>query len=229
MRTRSTSIAALVLAAAAASAAPAVAAPVGDQDVRFVKAAHQGNLAEIAAGQDAQKHATTACVKTVGAALVRDHGKLDSDLAALAAKLGIALPASPTAEQKRELAAVQAKAGSPAYDTAWLKAQDAAHTKTLALIDHELRAGGNAEVKAAARAARPVVAKHLDMVRSGTCHAAADAGMVKAGSGGQFAAGGSSGDSSPSAAAFGLAGGALLAGLGAVRLVRGRRGPAPGR
>lgn len=225
MHSRSTSIAAFVLAACAASAAPAVAAEVGDQDVRFVKAAHQGNLAEIAAGQDAQKHATTACVKSAGAVLVRDHRKLDADLTALAAKLGVALPASPSAEQKRTLAAVRAKAGSPAYDTAWLKAQDAAHTKTLALIDHELRAGRNAEVKAAARAARPVVAKHLDMVRGGTCHTARDAGMVKAGDGGHFAAGASS----PTSAAMGLAGGALLVGVGATCLLRGRRGTAPGR
>ncbi|CAL9607458.1 hypothetical protein SUDANB6_05579 [Streptomyces sp. enrichment culture] len=226
VRTRSTSTAAPVLAATAASAAPAAAgaAPVGDQDVRFVKAAHQGDLAEIAAGRDARKHATTACVKRAGAVLVRDHGKLDPDLAALAAKLGIALPASPAAEQKQKLAAAQARAGSPAYDTAWLEVREAARTETLALIDHELRAGGNAGAKAAARAARPVVAKHLDMVRGGTCHTATDAGTVKAGSGGQFAAGGPA----PSAAAFGLAGGALLVGPVAGRLVRGRRSAAPG-
>ncbi|MBT2529816.1 DUF4142 domain-containing protein [Streptomyces sp. ISL-99] len=187
----------------------------------FVKSAHQGNLAEIAAGQDAQKHATSACVKQVGAVLVRDHGKLDADIRMLADKLDIVLPGTPTHEQKQELAAVQAKAGTSAYDAAWLKTQAAAHTKTLAMIDHELNAGQNNEVKAAARGARPVVAMHLDMVRGGTCHAGKDAGMVKAGNGGQMAA--TTDGSFATAGAVSVAGGGLLAALGGAWLLRGRR------
>ncbi|MEU5362675.1 DUF4142 domain-containing protein [Streptomyces sp. NPDC005925] len=217
---RMTSIAALVVAVSVTSVAPSVAAPVSDQDAMFVKAVHQGNLAEIAAGQDAQENATTSCVRRVGAVLVRDHGKLDADVKTLARKLDLTLPAGPTREQEQELAAVRAKAGSPAYDAAWLKTQDAAHTKTLAMIDHELRTGRNAEVKAAARAARPVVAMHLDMVRGGTCHDVREPATVKAGSGGQFAA---ASDASLTAGAVGLAGGGILAGLGAAWLIRGRR------
>ncbi|WP_240508892.1 DUF4142 domain-containing protein [Streptomyces agglomeratus] len=76
-------------------------------------------------------------MKHVGAVLVRDHTKLDADVKTLAGRLNVTLPASPSAEQKKELAAVQAKDGSSAYDAAWLTTQDAAHRKTLALIDHE--------------------------------------------------------------------------------------------
>ncbi|MEU2116096.1 DUF4142 domain-containing protein [Streptomyces sp. NPDC016459] len=219
--TRLTSVAALVIAVSAAAGPYAVAAPVSDQDTTFTKAAHQGNLAEIAAGQDAQANATSACVKEVGRVLVRDHGKLDADVKALAAKLGVTLPGAPTAEQKAELAAVRAKAGTPAYDAAWLKGQEAAHTKTLALIDTELHTGKNAEVMAAARAARPVVAMHLDMVRGGTCHAGKDAHMVKAGSGGHLAA--QDTDALTTAGIASLVGGGLLAGVGAVWLIRSRR------
>ncbi|MEU6184053.1 DUF4142 domain-containing protein [Streptomyces coeruleorubidus] len=200
----------------------AFAAEVSAQDELFMTQAHQGNLAEIAAGQDAQKNATTSCVKNVGAVLVRDHSKLDADLKMLADKLNVTLPGSPSAEQKKELAAVQAKAGSPAYDAAWLTTQDAAHRKTLALIDQELKGGKNAEVKVAARSARPVVAMHLDMVRGGVCHAGKDAGMVRAGSGGHLAAA-----DSPLATvgAAGMASGGLLAAVGAVWFWRARRRP----
>ncbi|MET7442136.1 DUF4142 domain-containing protein, partial [Streptomyces sp. NPDC005568] len=210
----------LVVAAAVCgiAAAPASAGAGSPQDDTFARAAHQGNLAEIAAGRDAQKHATTACVKTVGATLVRDHGKLDSDLRMLAHKLDITLPGMPTAEQRQELAAVQAKAGTQAYDTAWLKTQDAAHTATLAMIDSELKSGQNAEVQAAARAARPVVAMHLEMVRGGTCHAGKDAGMVKAGNGGQFA---QAADDSRNSKTAVVLGDGLVAGAGAVWLMRG--------
>ncbi|WUD70524.1 DUF4142 domain-containing protein [Streptomyces sp. NBC_00510] len=198
----------------------AFAAGLTDQDTTFMAQAHQGNLAEIAAGNDAQLHATTECVKQVGDLLVRDHSKLDADVKMLAGKLKVTLPPSPSAEQNKELAAVQAKAGSPAYNAGWLSTQDAAHRKTLALIDQEIKAGSNAEVVAAARSARPVVAMHLDMVRGGTCHAGSDTGMIHAGSGGQLAA---ARDSADTAGVVGMAGGALLTAGGVAWLLRIRR------
>ncbi|MET9434901.1 DUF4142 domain-containing protein [Streptomyces sp. NPDC006551] len=179
---------ALIAAAGAMCASQAYAAPGGDQDTAFTKAAHQANLAEIAAGRDGQKNATTACVKTVADTVVRDHSRLDAGLTALAKKHGIALPSSPAPEDKQKLMAVRAKAGTAAYDKAWLADQDAAHTKSLARIDEEIAKGDHAEIVAAARAARPIVATHLDMVRGGTCHAAKDPKTVRAGSGGHLAA-----------------------------------------
>ncbi|MET9323381.1 DUF4142 domain-containing protein [Streptomyces sp. NPDC003038] len=173
---------------AAATVLSAPSASATEQDTAFVKSAHQGNLAEIAAGQDAQKHATTACVKNVGGVLVRDHTKLDAGLKLLAGKLDITLPSSPTAEQQKKLAAVQMKAGTAAYDATWLADQDAAHTKTLAMIDQQISAGGNSELVAAVRAARPVVAMHHEMVRGGTCRHGKDAATISAGSGGHLAA-----------------------------------------
>ncbi|GAA2417257.1 hypothetical protein GCM10010420_54400 [Streptomyces glaucosporus] len=225
MRTRhwaSTTVAALVL--AGASAAPAVAVEqVGEQDSTFLKAAHQGNLTEIAAGRDAQENAATACVRNVGATLVRDHTRLDARTKALADKFGVALPAAPAPEQRRQLEDVRARAGTAEYDRAWLRVQAASHQKTLDLIDQELRAGRNPEVRAAARAARPVVAMHLEMVRGGTCREHAGAASVPAGSGGRAAG---TPDASRSAGAAALGGGLLLAAAGAAWTVRSRRAAA---
>ncbi|MET9468006.1 DUF4142 domain-containing protein [Streptomyces sp. NPDC006544] len=164
-------IAALVAAASGVCGPAAMAAgPSGYQDSTYVRSAHQGNLAEIAAGSDARTNATTSCVKDVGAKLVTDHQKLDTDLKALAAQSEMTLPTTPTAEQQQKLKAVQDKAGSAGYDQAWLADQEAAHTKTLALIDTQIRAGTDPAVTQSAEKARPVVAMHLDMVRGGTCH-----------------------------------------------------------
>ncbi|MGI5482716.1 DUF4142 domain-containing protein [Streptomyces lavendofoliae] len=177
------------------AAGPALASAPADgattslpTDAAFLRASHQGNLTEIAAGKDAQKNATTSCVKHVGKVLVRDHTKLDADTRALADKQGVDLPAAPTKEQQDMLADVMSKAGTKAYDTAWLHSQAAAHQQTLARIDHQITHGKNAEVTAAAKAARPVVAMHLDMVRGGECHAAAAPKAIHAGNGGQVAA-----------------------------------------
>ncbi|AOT58954.1 MULTISPECIES: DUF4142 domain-containing protein [Streptomyces] len=171
------------------AAAPALAADQPPVDYAFLRAAHQGHLTEMAAGEHARKNATAACVKNVGAALVRDHTKLDAAARALADKLGVDLPAAPTPEQQKLIAAVLAAAGADSYDANWLKAMAAAHTKTLGMIDHQLANGKDAEVKAAAKAARPVVAHHLSMVSGGTCHepAAAVPKTVHAGNGGQVA------------------------------------------
>lgn len=141
-----------------------------NRDTASVQAAHQGNLGEIAAGQDAQKHATTSCVKSVGATLVTDHQKLDMDLQTLATKYEITLPDVPVPEQQQKLKTLREKAGTAGYDTAWLANQEATHTKALAMIDTQIRTGGETAVTNTAKKARPVIARHLALVRGGTCH-----------------------------------------------------------
>lgn len=225
MRRRLVSAAVAAVVMSGISAPHAFAAGVNDQDEMFMRKARYGHLAEIAAGQDTRKNATTSCVRHVGAVLVRDHSKLNADVKALADKLNVTLPGSLPKELEQKLAELRAKVGGSAYDAAWLEAQHVAHRATLALIDQELSAGQNPEVKAAARAARPVVAMHLDMVRGGTCHEGKDVGMVRAGTGGQLTA------ADGALATVGLvsmAGGGLLAALGASLLWRGRR-PLAGR
>ncbi|MGW0390424.1 DUF4142 domain-containing protein [Streptomyces sp. NPDC003042] len=170
--TRWTTAAVVVAAAVGLGASSVVAAPSpGSADASFVQMAHQGNLAEIEAGKDAQKNGQDTCVKDAGALLVRDHTKLDADLSGLAAKGKVELPDAPTPEQQATLNKVTALAGSSGYDKAWLAAQEEAHTKTLAMIDKQISQGKDAETTDAAKKARPVVAMHLDMVRGGTCHA----------------------------------------------------------
>ena len=169
-----TATVAATLLLATAPATPALAegtAPDQSRDAAFLRAAHQGNLAEIAAGRDAQRHAASACVKKVGRTLVRDHRRLDRQGGRVARQLGVSLPSTPSPEQRQALARVRAQAGGPAYDRAWAQAQARAHRHTLRLIDRELASGDDPRVKAVAKAARPVVARHLDMVRDGVCRA----------------------------------------------------------
>ncbi|MCS0638616.1 DUF4142 domain-containing protein [Streptomyces sp. LP05-1] len=154
-------------------------------DNAYLRAGHQGNLTEIGAGRDAEKHANSACVKQAGAVLVRDHTKLDADTKALANKLGVDLPTAPTPEQQKTLAGVMTKAGTDGYDKTWLAEMATAHEKTLARIDTQIAKGKKAEITAAAKAARPVVAAHLAMVRGGGCHQAAAPHTIDAGKGGK--------------------------------------------
>lgn len=190
MRLAAAVVTALLLTGAVAGTAHADG-HVAVSDDEFLKAIHQANLVEIAAGHAARKHATTDCVKAAGAAIVRDHTHVDAQVMRLADAHGVHLPSEPSPEQRRALADLQAKAGTPAYDRAWLEGRDVAHHEGLDLLDKEIRTGEKQKVRAAARAARPLAAMHHDMVRGGVCHAAAGRHHVPAGDGGQTAAAGS--------------------------------------
>ncbi|PFG41133.1 putative membrane protein [Georgenia soli] len=150
-----TLIAAVLLAASPASAAPS------EQDTTWMVAAHQSNLAEIAAGTAAQEQAASEDVRQMGAMLIADHQKLDADLTAAAQQLGVQLPDAPSPEQQAALAEVKAKQGE-AFDTAWIASQVEGHRMTIAATEQEIAQGEDATVVGLARAATPVVQGHLD-------------------------------------------------------------------
>ena len=182
------SVAGALTVAGTALAAPALAAgTASQQDSSWLVAAHQSNLAEIAAGTDAQENATSDDVKELGEHLVADHTTLDRSVTALAQKYGVTLPDAPNAEQQAALAEVKQKSGE-AYDAAWVSSQLTGHLKTKAATAEELSEGEAADVVSAARTSTPVVQRHIDELAS----IADDLGLsvpvsVDGGTGGQAA------------------------------------------
>ncbi|GIG37945.1 DUF4142 domain-containing protein [Cellulomonas pakistanensis] len=183
---RRATLALVATTAALGLAAGSAAAQPNEQDRTWLVAAHQSNLAEIAAGQAALQKATTEDVRMHGQMLIDDHTALDAALTPVAQQLGVELPAEPTPEQQATLAEVSAQSGE-AFDRAWVEAQIAGHRATLAAGEQELAQGSEQTVKDLAAAAAPVVQKHLD----GLLATAQELGVptsVPAGSGGQAAA-----------------------------------------
>ncbi|MFD2090710.1 DUF4142 domain-containing protein [Blastococcus deserti] len=209
MLSRLALVPAAVLATVALTAAPALAAP-SSQDVAWMQAAHQSNLAEIAAGNAAQQAATTPEVKNLGAMFVQMHTELDTALTQAAQQLGVQLPGGPSPEQQQQLAAVQANQGR-AFDTAWIAQQIGSHATSLAATQKELASGSDPTVLNLARTATPVIEQHLAELRA----VARQYGVptsVPGGTGGQVADGG-----------LGTLGWGL-AGLGALAVVAGTAG-----
>jgi putative membrane protein len=136
---------------------------VNEQDRTFLRKAHQGNLAEIQAGQAAQDMGASQAVKDLGARLVSDHTKMDDDVSRVAKQAGVDLPDKPSAAQRRQLGEVAGKSGE-AFDRAWLATQIAGHRQSLANGATELRKGSSPEVKQLATDAKPIVQKHLDLL-----------------------------------------------------------------
>lgn len=164
----------------------AAAAP-SEQDTAWMVAAHQSNLAEIAAGEAAQAQATTDAVRELGAMFIEMHTALDADLTAAATELGVDLPDAPTPEQEAQLAAVEAQTG-PAFDTAWLAQQLAAHQANLQMTQAEIEDGSDPTVIALATASTPVVQQHIAALQAASGAAGAPT-AIQTGDGGQAAAG----------------------------------------
>lgn len=136
---------------------------LNEQDRTFLRQAHQGNLAEIQAGQAAQDMGASQAVRELGAKLISDHTKMDDDVSQVAKQAGVDLPTKPSAVQRRQLGQVAGKSGEE-FDRAWLVSQIAGHRQSLANGATELRKGSSPEVKKLASDAKPIVQTHLDLL-----------------------------------------------------------------
>jgi putative membrane protein len=164
----------------AASAAPAPG--VSQQDQTFLSAAHQANLAEITAAKIAQQKATHQVTKDLAAVWITDHTRLDRDVQSLSRQLGVTLPTAPNAEQQALAARYQQTSGG-AFDRLWVSTQIDAHMKAMRLGETELAQGSSPRVKAAARTAAPVIAKHGRLLDQAAPQVGAAPSGVNAGNG----------------------------------------------
>ncbi|MCK2219105.1 DUF4142 domain-containing protein [Actinomadura sp. ATCC 31491] len=151
--------------AGSASSVAAAGRHASAQDKWFLRQAHQGNLAEIAAGKAALRESRDKGVRAIAWRLVQDHGKLDARLREVARRLHVSLPDRPSAAQRADLWHVQKRDGRR-FDRAWLRLQEDAHVQTLQLIRRELRDGHSRWVKDLADDAAPVVRHHLRAIRA---------------------------------------------------------------
>ncbi|WP_206184856.1 DUF4142 domain-containing protein [Thermoactinospora rubra] len=125
----------------------------------------QAGLWEIPTGQQAQQRALSQRVKEVGMHLVEDHTKLDKEVVALAARLNVALPSQPSADQQRWMAQLSSVSGAD-YDRDFANLLRAAHGKVFAVVA-QVRAGTrNDEIRAFATKANAVVLKHMTLLES---------------------------------------------------------------
>jgi putative membrane protein len=197
----------------------AVAAP-SEQDIRYLRAAHQSNLAEIAGGEIAQEKGRSRQVKDLGARFVADHTRLDDALTEVAQDLGVSLPELPNAEQ-RALAERYRAASRDDFDALFVATQMDSHMKAMRLGRTEIAQGSDDRAQRLARDAAPVIAAHHDALRD-AARALGVPTSIGTGTGGQAA------ERGIGAAAGGLIAAGLLLVTAAAFLLR-RRAAAAGR
>ncbi|NPD06890.1 DUF4142 domain-containing protein [Nocardioides sp. zg-1308] len=102
--------------------APGRLRPVGAQDVAYLDFAARANLAEVALGKLAKKHAHSQEVRDFGRDMVRDHRRQYRALEGVASAVGVTLPTRPSREQRR-LASAWARFDGKAFDCAYVPFQ----------------------------------------------------------------------------------------------------------
>src|SRR4051812_36048737 len=129
-------------------------------DETMLQASIQGDRFEIAGGRIAAARAVTPAVGSLGARLVKDHSKSLREAVALARRLGIAVPATPTTSEEWELAAVSAMSG-PEFDAAYAYLEIQDHKMDIEDSRNELDHGLNHSVRHMAHEDLPVLRMHL--------------------------------------------------------------------
>ncbi|MFO1100267.1 MAG: DUF4142 domain-containing protein [Xanthobacteraceae bacterium] len=125
---------------------------------KFVRAAIEGNLAEIAVGKLAQDKGANDGVRNFGKVLVDDHSAANEKAIALANSLGIKVATAPTKKEKAEYDRL-AKLSGAAFDSAFVKAMVGDHKAAIRAFQRAAKKDG--EVAQFAKDTLPTLEKHL--------------------------------------------------------------------
>jgi putative membrane protein len=147
------------------AAAPLLAWGADNPDQTFFKHAAEGGIAEVEAGELAQKKGNSQDVKDFGAMMVKDHTAANEKLQSVAAAESIKLPTTSSAMQMASKAKLEVLSGDT-FDKSYIKGQITAHEQTAALFKKEIASGTDAQAQAFAKETLPTVQAHLKKIRA---------------------------------------------------------------
>jgi len=130
----------------------------------FMSMAIEGNLAEVAMGQLAQKQGESADVKSFGQQLVTDHSAANQKAMSLASGMGMTPPTEPNKKHQSE-AAKMAKMSGAAFDRAFAQHMVADHKMEIAAHKRATKMKNEA-VASYATESLPVLEQHLQTAQS---------------------------------------------------------------
>jgi len=124
----------------------------------------EGNLAEVAMGQLAQKQGESAEVKSFGQQLVTDHSAANQKAMSLASGMGMTPPTEPNKKHQSE-AAKMAKMSGAAFDRAFAQHMVADHKMEIAAHKKATKMKNEA-VASYATESLPILEQHLQTAQS---------------------------------------------------------------
>lgn len=147
-----------IAALAAAQGAPSEAGQ------KFARKAAGGGMFEVKLGEVAQKNAESPEVKQFGAMMTADHSKAGAELAVIAGKEGIKLPAKLPKKLQAKVDKLSGLTGK-AFDTAYVSEMVADHEKDLAEFQAAAKSLSDPGLKEFAEKTSGMIQMHLDHIR----------------------------------------------------------------
>lgn len=135
--------------------------PLGPADRDLLVKVRQTGLCEVSTGQQAQRQASSAQVRTIGMRIVTEYGDLDNQVRSVAEKLGVPLPNQPNAQQQvwmRELS----RLSGPTFDRTFAQRLRNAHGEVLPVIIDERVGTHNDLIRSFASTAGVLVNRHME-------------------------------------------------------------------
>ncbi|HEY0457054.1 MAG TPA: DUF4142 domain-containing protein [Verrucomicrobiae bacterium] len=164
-------------------------------DMRFIKEASQGGLAEVQMGQIASQNGESQAVKALGQKLVQDHTAANSELSQIAASKGVDLPKDLDTKHQKELEHFTAAKGGD-FDRMFQKHAIADHQKDIRKFQEAAEKASDPEIRAFAQKQLPILQQHLSMAKEAAVGNAS--GAVSPNSGSSSSTSGSSSSTSGS-------------------------------
>lgn len=130
------------------------------QDDSWLVAAHQTNLAEIQSGKLAAQSGHADAIRNAGRMLAKDHAMLDARLRPVAKQLGVKLPSQPNLAQRNQMKSWRGLTGVT-FDRTWAHDEADDHVLAIEVTEREIQHGSLPQVKQLAKAALPILKKHL--------------------------------------------------------------------
>ena len=129
---------------------------LSDKDKKFIQMAANAGVGEVADGEQAQKPGPKRRGKKIGARMVADHSRANSELQALAKKKGLGM----------DMTGGKARAFPKAtFDHQYLYNLEEDHKADIKTFEKEAKSGDDADVKGWAAKTLPVLKEHLAMVK----------------------------------------------------------------
>lgn len=156
--------AAAALPVAAQTPPPPPPAEAKSQAMPYVMASGQSDLYEINSSQIALQKSQNPAIKRFATMMIRDHQKTTANTMAAAKKAGLT-PTPPMLDAGATASINELQTAAPGdFDRIYLAQQMPAHQAALDLQQSYASGGDQAALRANAKAAAPIVKRHLDMV-----------------------------------------------------------------
>jgi len=150
--------------AATAGLSAAGAGNLQENDLRFLREAGGGGLAEVALGKLAVDQGHNPEVRAFGQRMMDDHGKGNEQLLALAQGKKVEVPSELPADAKQTGERLAALSGA-AFDREFMKIMVSDHEKVVAAFEGEANSGGDSDVQQFAAQTLPMLRDHLTQAR----------------------------------------------------------------